>query len=598
MTSALNLDTILKLSALRESSRKEFLNALDGLRGSKALILDEQLIGPLNVIFPSALLKEHGVEDMFQLSSVVAQTKCKHMIYIIRPQVQLMKTLADHIRSVRYGGEGEGDKGDESTEFSVYMVPRKTLICERVLEEEGVFGDIRLCEYSLDLIPFDNDVLSMELPQAFREVNLDGDMSALFHTAKALLKLQSMFGLIPHVKAKGAAAKQVYDIMGRLRQAAGNKTFPTSPEISDLILIDRNVDLLTPLLTQLTYEGLIDELFGIKHGLLPAASNPNPPTNKDGKPMPVMMNSNDKVFAEVRDLNFSAVGSRLNNKTTELGENYDQRFNAQTAAQMKEFIRRLPHLQEEHKNLGTHINLAHDINKITLKSDFRRCIETEQYTLMGVEEKENLDFIEEIIDKQESMTKALRLLGIVSLTQGGLKQKQFDFFRKELMQSYGYESMLTLNNLERIGFLKRQESRSNWKSLRKHLNLQVEELDEQNPNDISYVHAGYAPLSVRLIEQALFKPGGWKAIDDTLRTLPGPVVDTNQPGAIPPQSNKRIVLLFFLGGVTFAEISAIRFLNTIYQEAEIEFVIGTTQLMNGHTFVESMYERVGALAKK
>jgi hypothetical protein len=41
------------------------------------------------------------------------------------------------------------------------------------------------------------------------------------------------------------------------------------PEISDkvdsLIILDRRVDMITPLLTQLTYEGLVDELFGIKN---------------------------------------------------------------------------------------------------------------------------------------------------------------------------------------------------------------------------------------------------------------------------------------------------------------------------------------------
>lgn len=37
------------------------------------------------------------------------------------------------------------------------------------------------------------------------------------------------------------------------------------PQIDALVLLDRSIDLLTPLSTQLTYEGLIDEVFGIKH---------------------------------------------------------------------------------------------------------------------------------------------------------------------------------------------------------------------------------------------------------------------------------------------------------------------------------------------
>ena len=37
------------------------------------------------------------------------------------------------------------------------------------------------------------------------------------------------------------------------------------PQIDAVILLDRSVDLLTPLSTQLTYEGLIEEVFGINH---------------------------------------------------------------------------------------------------------------------------------------------------------------------------------------------------------------------------------------------------------------------------------------------------------------------------------------------
>lgn len=38
------------------------------------------------------------------------------------------------------------------------------------------------------------------------------------------------------------------------------------PVFDTLLLLDRNVDLLTPLATQLTYEGLIDEIYGIHNG--------------------------------------------------------------------------------------------------------------------------------------------------------------------------------------------------------------------------------------------------------------------------------------------------------------------------------------------
>ena len=49
------------------------------------------------------------------------------------------------------------------------------------------------------------------------------------------------------------------------RELGPNEEPQMTPKIDNLIIIDRNVDFITPLMTQLTYEGLIDENFGIKY---------------------------------------------------------------------------------------------------------------------------------------------------------------------------------------------------------------------------------------------------------------------------------------------------------------------------------------------
>jgi hypothetical protein len=69
------------------------------------------------------------------------------------------------------------------------------------------FADVKIGEYHLDLIPVDNDVLSMELPNSFREFAVDGDRTSLFYVAKALMKLQFLFGIIPNIQGKGEHAQ-------------------------------------------------------------------------------------------------------------------------------------------------------------------------------------------------------------------------------------------------------------------------------------------------------------------------------------------------------------------------------------------------------
>ncbi len=67
-----------------------------------------------------------------------------------------------------------------------------------------------------------------------------------------------------------SSIQRICDLMKRLLPQAQAETSSEtlaspSEEIDSLIILDRSVDMVTPMLTQLTYEGLIDEFIGIEH---------------------------------------------------------------------------------------------------------------------------------------------------------------------------------------------------------------------------------------------------------------------------------------------------------------------------------------------
>lgn len=106
----------------------------------------------------------------------------------------------------------------------------------------------------------------MELSGSFKEFHLENDPTCLYQVAQAIHGLQRMYGKIPKVTGRGPAAGKIWELLERLnREEEDNKATPVqSTTIEHLLLLDRSVDLLSPLVTQLTYEGLIDEIFGIK----------------------------------------------------------------------------------------------------------------------------------------------------------------------------------------------------------------------------------------------------------------------------------------------------------------------------------------------
>ena len=63
-------------------------------------------------------------------------------------------------------------------DFSIFLVPRRTLVCDKVLEGEGVLGEVSISELNVYFLPLENDVLSLELDQAFGDLYLVSHLQA------------------------------------------------------------------------------------------------------------------------------------------------------------------------------------------------------------------------------------------------------------------------------------------------------------------------------------------------------------------------------------------------------------------------------------
>eukprot|EP00158_Paraphelidium_tribonemae_P006625 Partr_v1_DN27909_c2_g1_i2_m11004 putative Vacuolar Protein len=500
-----------------------------------------------------------------------------------------MYGVEDHIRTIR--------KRSKQVLFNLSFVPRRSILCERALEEEGVLGDITIGEYHMDIVPLDSDVFSFEMESVFHDLYSEGDITMLCPIADAIMRLQSLHGIIPNIYGKGRYSKVVADLMLRLRKESAEDNVVVS-EISNIILLDRTVDLVSPLLTQLTYEGLIDEIFGIQNSFVEL----EPFISGFKEKRKIALNSSDKLYESLRDMSFSAIGETLNATAKRLKQGYDARHAAQSVTELRDFIGKLGGLQQEHQALQLHINLRDNITKSHLNEAFHAFLEIQQNLVAGIDSTIALDYAENLIYENAPISQVLRCLCLASLINGGLKQKQYDFFRTEITHAYGHQHLLSFGALARTGFLKTtsSSSKSQYSLLRKQLRLKVDDVDEKTPNDIAYVHAIIAPLSVRLVECILDNQASvlasktvgsvWKSIEESMKALPGPTIEVQQDvaDAMKGSASKRSkTIVVFLGGCTFAEISALRLLSA-RSEIPRDIVILTTKVTNGKCMLENL----------
>ncbi|GAA5858455.1 hypothetical protein JCM8547_007314 [Rhodosporidiobolus lusitaniae] len=616
---------LLRLVSSTALQRK--LDAMGG--GPKTLVLAPGLAGPLGLVTEVGLLRNnHGITKMYWLEPGMLAQAERTVVYLCRPEVKWMRIIADQIKAMPQGNQHS---------YHLLCMPRMTALCTNALSNLGVLGSLDVQEFQLGLIPLERDVLSLEVDDAWKKLELDGDHTPVYDMAKALMTVQRAFGTIPRIIGKGNSARRLVDVLKQLRQeqpsSAPSATPLASGTIDSMIVIDRQVDLVSPLCTQLTYEGLVDEVVGIRNSHVdvdpnllnpaPAASTSTPSQASFGALPPrkrkhLLSSSADPLFAELRDKNFAVVGSVLNRTARRLNEDYEKRHQAKTPAELRQFVGQLGGLQSEHQALRLHTSLTEQIMTLTTSDEFNVALEVQQNLVAGVDLATQENSIRDLINQEAPLRTVLRLLSLYSIVSGGVKQKVLEEFKRDILQTYGFGHLPLLLYLQQLGLISRSPSSSRstpkppFLASRKPLRLIVDDVDEQNPHDMSYVFSGYAPLSVRLVQCALGGSGskmangggaegvglsgpsglnGWKGIEEIVKALPGETVDEWQKTDEASQRRQAAgelptTIVCFLGGITYAEISAIRHLNR--QTPSRHLLVVTTDTVTGASLLTSL----------
>lgn len=679
------------LTNIKLEGQKRLLKLLDKFEGTKTIVFDDRLIGPFEFVANANLLKQHEATRLFRLSDIKAAflARTDYTLFFLRKDLHTARKVAEIL---------QGADRITLEKTSLVMIPQRCASIEAILEQNKVeiskLNSIE--ELPIELFVMDTDILSMENEFAFRDLHLYDDHSIIHQIAEGLDKLQSIYGQIPKISGQGKGAKLVCDLLLKRRKLTARSSQSSSPQIHQLVLIDRRIDLITPFLTQLTYEGLLDEVFGINHGTITLQAekfNQNDEQqNKDQERKEAEkkvrdtkrfeLKSSEELFSRLRDCHINSIADALKQSAKNLQAEYDEcNSEGKTIHEMGKIVKRLNHLKLAKKSQLNHVTIAELVNEQTLRAEFIIGLRIEHELLQEDRLNRIIPDIEMKLLRQEHPLHVMRLICLQSMVNNGLKQKISDFYKTEIFQNYGPQYLAFLLLLERANLLLSREryyDLGSFSQLKNKFNLINDDVDECNPNHPSYVYGGYTPLSVAVAKiLAQFTSGPqWRSQSDNLKLLPEPTVTHHNSGQLQQQQQQqlqaqqvllgstqtntadlvsggslsesvggsgigvtsnglassavaaaslllssaagasaaagslmghqrvrrnsatssqsssgeetKIVLVFFIGGCTFAEISALRFL-TQQEDNSYEFLIGTTKIINGRTLLKSLW---------
>ena len=554
------------LSIFKDQIRQTLLNILDTLPPvEKTLVLEKSCISKLNYLTSLEPLKDRQVrKELLVLKSTSFISDSPIIIYIITPQLENIKIIEKHIESATkdFGSKDSNEIQQDKEHYNKYhliFIPKITGDVYSFINNSKYKSYFNTHILNIDIYQLDNDLLSLENKNSFRDIYVDKNLNSLSRLARAIIKYETVFGRIKYKYSKGFYSKKLIEMLNREEDSSNNLN--NDNETLACLIFDRNVDMVTPLCSNYIYEGILDEYIGIDFNSIMVKNIILEKESKVENMKKIDLSEKDKFYSSIKDFNFKKIKTFLPQRLAELNKDNLEKDK-----------------KAEKTSLINHINISDYISREQKFPIFRYYQNFEKSLLKGELPNKLHEFIEDELSKKTNEYNILKMICLESIVHSGIKYKIYEQIKKDFLNIYGYQEIFLLNNLEKLEILKTQDNNNFYSDANKKLQLMFDNVDINEPNDTSYAYNGYAPIIIRLIEKSISQ-GGWNSIKDVLKKIPGETnFPTDETDIYSTSVDRQFILVVFIGGITYGELAAIRLLNK--KNRNKKFIVLTTGMIN------------------
>ena len=499
----------------------------------------------------------------------------------------------------------------KTIDINIIFIPEETTKIIEYMIEMNHLNAFGIFNFSIDIMPIDYDLFSLDNDESFREIYIDKNNSSIEKLADIMLKFEVAFGKVKHKYIKGNNAKLFCDLLLNKEEEHNIKS---TDEIFGMIVFDRSVDFITPFISNLTFEGLVDEYYGINKGYIKVKRKSFKAnfSNEDKKIRPEadmsypLISDMNKFYCNLRCFHYLTVTKYLMSISEHIKYLRDNKNNLKSTSEINAALVDLNKLIDSNSFLNDNMEMINQIFKIINDEDYQ----TKEFSILkGTSQTNSETFYDDYIIDKKDMHKILNLMILESLTGSGISN--YEKFKKDILAVYGYQNLFLFRNLEKLEWLKEKDKlslkklfKSNYEQINEKLHLYNEDFVLGQTDDLSYVHQGYCPISLRLIEKV--GEGGWSEIKDVFQLIPGVThYPSNEYEISKPREDLNTIFLVFLGGVTYTEIEGVRYLNRKYKQiydnsseenkTRKQFIIITTQILSSKKLLSSLGKDFGSV---
>lgn len=250
-----------------ENGLKSILNQIPG---AKVIAIDPNLKDIIDKVY-KFIFKEKQVYEISKLVYLDSASKVdlgKTLVFFVNSDPKVFKQICTQINH-ETAFDRKGNR-----KYVILVINTLSNVCENMLEEYGCFGHVDLHEVPLNLMPLDTDLYSSEQMSYLSTLYLQNDKTPLRSVVKGILQLESQFGRPNQIATIGRNASSCLKLLNKLLNYDKEHNHGRKFELQNdqhknyekLIIFDREVDFITPLVAADTVESMIDDTFKIKTG--------------------------------------------------------------------------------------------------------------------------------------------------------------------------------------------------------------------------------------------------------------------------------------------------------------------------------------------
>ncbi|KAL1509386.1 hypothetical protein ABEB36_004138 [Hypothenemus hampei] len=576
----MEVDVLQKLSSLQEISKAQLSQIFSTNPNRKYLIIEPSLIKPLERVCGVQWLKASGVEKIFKLESVAPNHQDTPIFYMIPAMFKIFSQVVDQIRA-----HVDIDK-PPTNKYHIIVIPRSLYIFEEELDQFALLGSaVTLHSFQWMPVHLDNGVLSLEMPLIYSTIFVHENYILMPVLAKTLWQLSFITGKPNVILTLGSHSNTILKQYDDICEEKGDSDKDSN--FGALIIVDRSVDYPSALLTPGIYAGLLTEVYPVKAGICEYKKvDSTEQVHVDEKCNPIRekqfvninLNSRqDPIYGDIKNRYFTEVTSVLSNLTKQL-KSEKTTSRDMPLDEMKKYVQTQLQATKTRKAFITnHLMAAETIIHI-IGCKYEKQKEVELDIMKNFNKSANISYLEEITVTENNMLLSMRLFCLLLITQQ-LSETEIRSFWKKFLHQFGYDYGFATTHLINLGFI--TESSQNSLNFSTKLNLKIPKLYSKNfysnakilrqipsdpdkvnlkhPTCASYVYGGsYIPIITQIAGMILNSI----PLDEIILKLENfaPVSLRNNKG-YPLLS--RSLLIFMVGGVTYAEIAACNLLEIL-----------------------------------